>query len=330
MQIQKYLEKHQPVIYKTFVNSLKNDKLSHAYLISGAQGTPILEVAKYLAQSLVCDDPSPLACNNCITCLRFIDNNYSDYVFLDGSLKAISKDSVSEIESKFEKTAIERKGIMVYVVHLVENMTLEAVNSILKFLEEPKPNVFAFLTTNNENAVLPTILSRCQTLRLHLLSRKEVITEATELGIDQKDSELLSYFYNDGELIYNLINSEENKSYLTAKTALDGFLNTLVNEDKRGALYYVERNVSPFSKDKEFIHFFLDLLIEVFEDLLNVKNNKPPLLKSYATILQELSNRLSHIDKSLVEILKQRNLINLYLNVPLQLDHLVLEIMKEE
>ena len=48
MQVGKYLEANQPIIYKTFINSLKEDKLSHAYLLVGDPGTPLKEVATYL------------------------------------------------------------------------------------------------------------------------------------------------------------------------------------------------------------------------------------------------------------------------------------------
>ena len=162
MQIEKYLKNHQPIIYQTFTNSLKNNSLSHAYLLVGNPGTPLLETATFLAKSILCDEPSPLACSNCITCLRIESENYPDVIILDGSKATIKKEDVLNIESRFEKTAFETKGIMIYVVHLVENMTLEAVNSILKFLEEPEGEVYAFLTTNNLNNVLPTIISRCQ------------------------------------------------------------------------------------------------------------------------------------------------------------------------
>ena len=201
MQLDKYLREKQPIIYQTFTNSLKNKTLSHAYLIVGNPGTPLLETAKFLAKTVLCDDPSPLACSNCITCLRIESENYPDVITLDGSKATIKKEDVLNIESRFEKTAFETKGIMIYIIHLVENMTLEAVNSILKFIEEPEGEVYAFLTTNNINNVLPTIVSRCQTLNLKSVDRQEIIDESIDLSINQEDAELLSYFYNDSELI---------------------------------------------------------------------------------------------------------------------------------
>lgn len=331
MQVAKYLETKQPIIYRTFVRSLQNHHLSHAYLISGNPGTPLLQVAKYLAKSILCDNPDPLACNNCITCLRVDDENYPDFIVLDGSAKTIKKEEVGNIEEQFEKTAFESKGIMIYIIHLVENMGVEAINSILKFLEEPGSEIYAFLTTNNENNVLPTIISRCQLLRLKLVNRQEVIEDAINLNVPQEDAELLSYFYNDGELIYDIVNNKEKvDDYKDAKDAFVDFLEALKKDDKREAIYYAQTSIIPLVKTKESARFFLDMLVEGFEDILNIQQGKSPILKSYDTILKELSDKLAHVDESLIEILKDRNLINLNVNTSLLMDHLVFSIIKEK
>ena len=330
MQVETYLRKYQPIIYQTFVNSFKAKHLSHAYLISGNPGTPLLEVAKFFAKSILCDDPYPLACNSCITCLRIDDENYPDLIVIDGSKGRIKKEEVNDIETQFEKTAFESKGIMIYILHLVENMTVEAINSILKFLEEPGSEIYAFLTTNNESGILPTIISRCQTLRLKQIDRKEVINSAIELGVDQKDAELLSYFYNDPELIQeSLEDGEEKDNYLDAKKILEEFLESLKDEDYRTSIYFSQTYVTSQIKSLPEARFFLDMLGQVYEDMLNIKHNKETILKSYDTILRELSIKLPHIEESLLEILKSRNLLNLNVNVSLLLDNLMLKIIKE-
>ena len=330
MQIDKYLKEKQPIIYQTFTNSLKNKTLSHAYLLVGNPGTPLLETAKFLAKTILCDDPSPLACSNCITCLRIESDNYPDVITLDGSKGTIKKDDVLNIESRFEKTAFETKGIMIYIIHLVENMTLEAVNSMLKFIEEPDAEVYAFLTTNNINNVLPTIVSRCQTLNLKSIDRKEIVSDTIDLSIDAEDAELLSYFYNDSELIYDLLNNdEESDNYFTSKRAVLGLLETIANGNVKDAIYYEQKVIVSQIKTKEEMRFFIDLLTEFFEDLLNKKCNRDIILKSYDTILTSLLDKLPHIESSLAELLKQRNLVNLNVNISLQLDHLILYILKE-
>ena len=330
MQIGKYLEENQPIIYKTFVNAFKNHTLSHAYLLVGNPGTPLYEVAQYLAKSILCDDPSPLACNNCITCMRIDSDNYPDIIKLDGSKAIIKKEDVLNIENRFEKTAFETKGIMIYIVNQVENMRVEAVNSMLKFLEEPESEIYAFLTTNNVNNILPTIVSRCQVLPLISMPRDKVIRDAQGLLVEQDDAELLSYFYNDGELIYDvLMDEEESDNYKEAKKALNGLLDVMSGGNRKDVVYYSQTNIVPLIKTKEELRFFVDLLSQVYEDVLNIQLNREISLKFYEEILRNLSTKLPHVQSSLVEILKTRNVINLNVNIGLLIDHLIINLMKE-
>lgn len=330
MQIGEYLKKYQPIIYQTFVNSLQGDTLSHAYLLSGQPGTPLFETAKYLAKSILCDDPAPLACEQCISCLRVEDGNYPDFVVYDGSTQTIKKKEVVSIETQFDKTAFENKGVMIYILHLVENMTPVAVNAILKFLEEPGNRVYAFLTTNNESAVLPTIISRCQVMRLKLVSRGSVIQDAINKGVTQDDAELLSYFYNDADLIISFLGDEsEESSYKNAKSGFTSLLEVLAKDKGDEAVYICETNILPQMKSKESTRIFLDILIQAFEDMISIKYGKEAVLKSYLSPLSYLAEKMQNSEELLQEILKCRNLINLNVNTSLLVDHLIFQIIKE-
>ena len=225
MQIKEYLEKYQPAIFKTFVNELRNEKLSHAYLISGNQGMPLKETALYLAKSILCDSPNPLACDSCMTCVRIDEGNYPDLMLFDGEKDRIKRNDIERIMTNFDKTALEKKGIMIYILHLVETTSAIVVNSLLKFLEEPGKNVFAFLTTENEARVLPTIISRTQVFRLKAINVQEIIKEAVSAGIFEEDAQLLSVFYNDPDTIRENI---ENPNFVVAKQALSDQLNALL------------------------------------------------------------------------------------------------------
>ena len=132
MQVEKYLKTYQPIIYKTFINALENDQLSHAYLLSGQAGTPLLETAIFLAKSILCDSPSPLACNNCITCLRIDDRNYPDFFVFDGSKETIKKEAVATIESSFEMKAFlappkRESTFTASVFTVMEVLTMEGI-----------------------------------------------------------------------------------------------------------------------------------------------------------------------------------------------------------
>ena len=325
MQIAEYLEKYQPIIYKTFVNAKSEEKLSHAYLLSGSIGMPLKETAMYLAKSLLCDEPNPLACEKCITCLRIDEGNYPDVRVFDGSEGRIKKEDVQRIIGSFDKSALEDKGIMIYVIHLVENMTSVAVNALLKFLEEPGRNVFAFLTTENESKVLPTIISRTQVLRFREIDRQEIINNAEIAGVLLEDAELLSGFYNDSDTIKNVAESDD---YKVAKQALDDQISAiLISPDD--AIFTCQRLIIPQIKTYDIARLYIKMLAEIFKDLLNLSVNNTITLKSYDNILHELLGHLSNIDKSLLIILSSLNRLDININIPLLLDHIIYEITKE-
>ncbi len=327
MQVEKYLKQYQPVIYKTFVNELENDHLSHAYLLVGNPGTPLFETAKYLAKSILCDDPSPLACDTCITCLRIDDGNYPDFIVVNGEEGMIKKEDVTNIQNMFSKQPFESKGIQVYIIHLVENMNPQSVNAILKFLEEPHPNIYAFLTTNNEDNILPTIVSRCQVFHLKALNRSFVINDAINLGVDPEDAQFLSYFYNEPELIMDIINDEAKyEEYLVAKNGLLTFLDKYVIDD-REAIYYAQKTLVPSLKNKESLRFFIDMLSQVLEDVVALKNNKEIVLSSRIELISSLEKKMIDPASILIEVLKDRGVINLNVNTSLLLDHMVLYIV---
>lgn len=325
MQIAEYLERYQPVIYKTFVNAKESGKLSHAYLLSGSIGMPLKETALFLAKSLICDEPNPLACGHCITCLRVDEGNYSDLMIFDGLEGRIKKEDVQRITGSFDKSALEEKGIMIYVIHLVENMTSVAVNALLKFLEEPGRNIFAFLTTENESKVLPTIISRTQVLRFREIDRQEIINNAETAGVSEEDAQLLSGFYNDSDSIQKISQSEE---YQIAKQALDDQLNALIISPD-DAVFTCQRLIVPAIKTYDVARLYLKMLAEVFKDLLSLSLSGDITLKCYDTILRELVSHLKHVDKSLLIILSSLNRLDLNVNIPLLLDHVVYEITKE-
>ena len=325
MQIDKYLQEYQPVIYKTFVNALKTNKLSHAYLLSGSVGMPLKEVALFLGKSLLCDNPNPLACNECITCMRVDEGNYADVmVFGDGNTK-IKKDDIEKITTNFDKTALEEKGIMIYVLHLVETMTAVAVNSLLKFLEEPGKNIYAFLTTENESKLLPTIISRTQVLRFREIDRENVIKDAENMGVFAENAEILSGFYNDAKTIKEI---SESKDFEIAKQCLTDQLNSLIISPD-DAVFTCQRFIVPTLKQAAPTRLYIKMLTEIFKDLLNLSVNESITLKSYDNILHELLNHVSHIDKTLIVLMTSLKKLDYNVNTGLLLDHIIYSITKE-
>ena len=182
---------------------------------------------------------------------------------------------------------------------LVNIMTVEAVNSLLKFLEEPTPGTYAILTSQNEAKVLPTIISRCESMRLLLLPREEVVKDALDLGTAPEDADILANFYNDGQMIKDEAASED---YQNAKSAFVDELDAL-NQNASMARYVMEKDVTPLLNDKPSARFYFDMLSLAFQDIVAAKNGQPIKLASYANIIKDLAKKLPHVESSLLAIM---------------------------
>lgn len=325
MSISGYLKQKQPLVTRSFSYALTHDQLAHAYLLTGEAGTPLKQTALFLAKSILCDHPDPFADEECFTCQRIDHDEYPDFVFLDGEEESIKKDEIKETVSLFNKTPLERKGVMIYVIHLVENMTPEAVNSLLKFLEEPNDYTYAILTTQNEDRVLPTIISRCEKLRLVLTPRKEVVQEALALGVAKEDAEILSHFDNDASL---LLARSQDEEYQKMKIALVNAFDAL-SVSKNFARYIFEHDVNAVLTTKAKARFFFDALTLFFRDALAAKGGNPIALTSYDKIIATAAQKLPHLDSSLLTIMTLRGEIELNIRIGLILSHLVNVLTKE-
>lgn len=325
MNINDYLVKYQLPLYQTFVNQMNSGHLSHAYLINGEPGTPLKEVAKFLASSLVCEEPHPLACQHCLECHRIDDGSYVDFYLFDGDEGTIKKENILSLEAAFSQTSVEKAGKLIYVIHKVEKMTPEAINSLLKFLEEPNENVFAFLTTENEARVLATIISRVQNLPLKLIPRDTLIKEALELGVGKEDAELLSLKYNLAPLIQTLQNDV---TYLNIKNTLFTVLDQLALSLEEGILASMKVANNALS-NKEDSKFYLQMLVAVFQDIVNYNLQGKLLLSSMEEKIVRLAKVIKNPLTAIKVTLDSINRIESNVNLSLLLDHVMINLSKE-
>lgn len=135
---------------------------SHAILITERHGSYLEPFLKEIFKTIVCFSKiNNRFCNACSNCEKVNNNLYFDLIVIDGGRETISKDKIIEIQNRFSHMGLERGNHKIYVIKQIEKGSNQAINSLLKFLEEPPKNTFAVLTTRNESAVPQTILSRC-------------------------------------------------------------------------------------------------------------------------------------------------------------------------
>lgn len=204
---------------------------------------------------------------------------HSDFVFLDGSRReAIKKEEVDNIQRRFSLTASSDTGRKVYVITHAENSSLSAMNSLLKFLEEPADNVFAVLTADNIERILPTIRSRCITVPFHSLSRDTMIRFCEDEGLDAEDIFFVSITSpRPGEAG----RIAAGRSYQTAKRMLKQYLNIDGSRDLLFTDYEYRYRSKTGTDDGEGVRykdardenldtldFFFRFLVQFFHDVL--------------------------------------------------------------
>lgn len=313
----KTLFQYEPVLYQLFENSRKKDRLANAYLLYGNRNAPLKDTACYLSESLGCEK-DVFACHECPSCHRFEIGNRSDFALIDGEFKTIRKEEIKALEDKFSMSALEKGHRLTYVIHRIDNITEEASNALLKFLEEPKEGQVAFLTTYNLTKVLPTIVSRCLTVRIDPLDSKalldEILSHEYPIGkknihISMGEAYMLTRFSSTLEEASSyLVNEDKDTSFHQAYLVLESFLSE-IPVSLSEASYALLRETATL-KDSKCYNWLYLMLNEIFIDCLLDNNEEDYPFREVISALREKKSAVDASQKIIKEAiaLKQINL----------------------
>ncbi|MFH5186718.1 DNA polymerase III subunit delta' [Paenibacillus sp. TAB 01] len=171
----------QEQVKRILQNSLRTDKVSHAYIFTGPSGTGRRQMALAFAQALYCQVLPDDACGECLDCRKVEHGNHPDLHWVRPDGASIKIEQIRELQKQFSYKA-GSSGLKMYVLEDADKMTVQAANSLLKFLEEPASRVVAVLITDNGNALLPTIKSRAQWIPFSPMSRHKMVAVLEQEG----------------------------------------------------------------------------------------------------------------------------------------------------
>lgn len=172
----------------------RGGRASHALLLCGSSGMLKNDFARYLANILLCQAASgDRPCGSCPSCLRFETGKHGNLLALGLSpgAKTIKIDQLRSLLNALSLHPLE-SGPRVILLSDIHAMTVQAQNVLLKSLEEPLAQDYYLITCDNEQAVLPTIISRCSQVRLPALDENAMEARLKQSGLDAEEAAALS------------------------------------------------------------------------------------------------------------------------------------------
>ncbi len=161
---------------KQLAAAVSQRSLLHAYIVEGPRGSGRYTLALSLAAALSCESVSgDMPCGVCPHCRRILSGNTPDVQVLSRGNEATLKIEAVRAMRRDIYMAPTENEYKVYIVRDADAMTVQAQNALLKVFEEPPPSVKIFLLCEHADALLTTIRSRAQILRMQRFGESELM-----------------------------------------------------------------------------------------------------------------------------------------------------------
>lgn len=268
---------------------LRARRVPHSLLFAGAEGVGKKRFALELAKAFVCSDPKMLeACDECPACRRADEfvfpraddkkeefekvffSRHSDVGIVIPYKNGILINAVRDLEKEANYRPYEARARF-FIIDDAEKLNTakdNAANALLKTLEEPSPDSYIFLITSRPDSLLPTILSRCQTLRFAPVGTKEIEDHLLETKEFSPDDAKIRARLSAGSvacaLRTDLVQFRERRA-----RALKILESLLVKEDRSFLLKTAEEITE--AKNKENYEGFLDILQTLIHDVWTLR-----------------------------------------------------------
>ncbi len=238
-------------------NFIAEKRIPHAILIEGEFGTGRHTLARFLANTIVCD--SACACGECKNCRLVSSNSHPDITVISPEEKK-KNIAVSQIRELREEAYIKPHSAKkrVFVIDCADTLNIQSQNALLKILEEPPETVMFILIAESKASFLDTIISRCVVLTLNspeFSVALEYIKSNTDYGEDAIKQALGSVKNNIGRALNMLKGKENSKTEAIAKE----FFEFMIKGDQLSMLETVSKlgnkraDVDEFIKDLKYL-----------------------------------------------------------------------------
>jgi DNA polymerase III subunit gamma/tau len=174
----------QSHVTSTLANAIKNNRVAHAYIFSGARGVGKTTAARILAKALNCTQgPTAEPCGECDSCKEIAAGTSLDVIEIDAASNR-GIDQIRELREmvRYAPAASRSKVVLLDEAHM---LTSEASNALLKTLEEPPDRVIFVMATTEPENLADTIRSRSQHFHFRALTFAEITGRLEEIAVKE-------------------------------------------------------------------------------------------------------------------------------------------------
>ena len=276
----------QPTLQQLISGFLKRENAAGSYLVHGPEGAPIKNTAIGLAHGILCRNPSGIdPCGECDVCKSVNLGKCLDLQIVEPEGNWHKIESLRQILEQAASYPWQAK-YKVFIIQEAHKMRLETADSLLKSLEEPPSFGVFILATSNFNAILPTIVSRCQGIRLGLIPLETIKKHLIEkFGIDhEKASTLARVSMGKLELAEGLASSD----YFSERTEALDFIDYLA--EKKYSEIYPKAYPRETKRDIVIPMLFdkISLFRSLWRDLLLLSEGQDDSLLTHVDLLSRL------------------------------------------
>lgn len=320
------VSRFQKEVSRIIINSHKLNRISHAYIFEGPNGTKKMSSALLLAKTLLCtnkDNHNP--CNKCHNCRRVDNLTHPNLFIIEPSGKVIKKEQIQTLIKEFSKASIEA-GPRIYIINEADKFNASSANTLLKTMEEPGENIYQILITENYNQLLKTIISRAENLHFTPIDRQIIKQQLLDNSIELNIANCVSQYTVDMQKAITIAQDFEMVNLI--KLVIDIYKAYLDKENSSVILF--KNHNQDILKSEECLDFFLDLMIYYQKDVLNyqLRHLDSITFEEEIETIKKLSEHMGqkHIEASLQEMLSLKNRLKFNINNKLAFDKLLMSL----